>query len=254
MKFARLLLLVAVSFFMLSGYVQAAQASKFKVQVVPMGCQFTVIDTGTNEIEYLTPAACGQAVPSPSTNSDGPPLPGLPEQLDIPPELTAILQNEPEDAPIIINLEEFVDYVEGRERKVSLSLRHVVRFIAHNESNDESHSITVKEIGRDYVVLTIASEPFDTRLYVGNQNQYDVTGDGIYDIEVTLRSISGGVADIVFRDLSPTDTKQAIATATATPLLPKSSSKWPYAVAGVVALAFVGLVMRKRYMLQSGKG
>ncbi len=37
------------------------QKSKFKVQIVPLNCQFDVIDAGTNEIKYLTPVECGEA-------------------------------------------------------------------------------------------------------------------------------------------------------------------------------------------------
>ena len=39
----------------------AFNQSKFKVQIVPLNCQFDVIDAGTNEIKYLTPVECGEA-------------------------------------------------------------------------------------------------------------------------------------------------------------------------------------------------
>lgn len=38
----------------------AFNQSKFKLQVLPLNCQFDVIDTGTNEIKYLTPVECGE--------------------------------------------------------------------------------------------------------------------------------------------------------------------------------------------------
>ncbi len=48
----------------------AFNQSKFKVQIVPLNCQFDVIDAGTNEIKYLTPVECGEA-PSPQSPTDG---------------------------------------------------------------------------------------------------------------------------------------------------------------------------------------
>ncbi|MGH9857316.1 MAG: hypothetical protein ACRD4B_05670, partial [Acidobacteriota bacterium] len=61
----KLLILALLFTFALTGQAHASSASKFKVQIVPLGCQFTVIDTGTNEIEYLTPEECGQVITPP---------------------------------------------------------------------------------------------------------------------------------------------------------------------------------------------
>lgn len=48
-----------------------AEDSSFKLQVLPLECQFNIIDVGTNEIEYLTPEACGQGS-NPTTPTDNP--------------------------------------------------------------------------------------------------------------------------------------------------------------------------------------
>ena len=64
MREIRVTLLTAVTLcFVCAGSV-SAQGSELKSQILPIGCQFTVIDTGTNQIAYLTPTACGQAIPT----------------------------------------------------------------------------------------------------------------------------------------------------------------------------------------------
>lgn len=48
----------------------SAQSSDMNVRILPMDCQFTVIDAGTNQIEYLTPATCN----NPNNPNPEPPI------------------------------------------------------------------------------------------------------------------------------------------------------------------------------------
>lgn len=252
MKQVRILLPVLALLTAFSGQVHAAQTSKFKVQIVPMGCQFTVIDTGTNEIQYLTPATCTDTSPPPN-NPPVVPEP-LPEPLfapDIPSVIEQILNDEqpdpPVSEPVVINLSEVQEFQQGINQYVSVPRGKRVEF----DVRSESHSVTVKEIGVNYVVLTIASKPFDTRIYVGSQNQYDVTSDGIFDIEITLRGISGNTADLVFRSLAVVDPGQADSEVTSEAPVSSKSYAWLY-VATLCILVAIGatalIIRRKRRM------
>lgn len=63
---------VMLSFCMV-GAADAANNSNLNVKILPLECQFNIIDTGTNEIEYLTPAECGQI----QDPDDPPVVPGI---------------------------------------------------------------------------------------------------------------------------------------------------------------------------------
>jgi hypothetical protein len=232
-------------------FVRAASQSKLKLQVVPMNCQFEVVNDGSNDIVYLTPAECGQAVPTPdnpgqATDPDTTvPLFAEPTLFDLPGELIVDTPTRQSAQPEI-NLDTFANYMNGAGLQLSLKRGQVVHFTINIGGSSEAHSVTIKEIGPDYVVLTIASTPFDTTLYIGNMNQYDVNADGALDLEITLNSISGGVANLTFRRL---DSPLAL---THSPSLPapndsvQESSKWPYILIAFVCIGICATLLYKR--------
>ena len=83
-------------------------------------------------------------------------------------------------------------------KQLDLKLNQVVYFIV----NGERHSATVKEIGADYVILTIASTPFDVRLSLNSPQDIDVDKDGKNDITIQLLATTGGTATLNFKQLS----------------------------------------------------
>jgi len=62
--------------------------------------------------------------------------------------------------------------------------------------NNEEHSVTVKEIGKDSVALTISSTPFDISLTKGENKDVDVDGDGANDVNVKFNGVFSGKVDI----------------------------------------------------------
>lgn len=69
-------------------------------------------------------------------------------------------------------------------------------------SDTETHTVTVNSVGEDYVDVTIASDPINLRLYIGEVQQVDVDGNGQNDIRVELLGIVGGKAQLLFQQIS----------------------------------------------------
>ena len=93
-----------------------------------------------------------------------------------------------------ILLDEFQDYTSGNGKPLSMERGQVVYF----KVNTDTHSASVTEIGSDYAVIVLHSDPITARLNVGQTRQYDVNKDGTNDISITLNSISGDVAQLIF--------------------------------------------------------
>ncbi|MFH1424123.1 MAG: hypothetical protein ABIG20_00410 [archaeon] len=65
--------------------------------------------------------------------------------------------------------------------------------------NKEEHSLTVDELGEDYAIVTIRSEPFRVRLNMSEVVFVDLDGDDVYDMALILNSIDeDGNANVTF--------------------------------------------------------
>jgi len=105
----------------------------------------------------------------------------------------------PTEPFVYILLNDFTEYLDGTGKLLSeLVIGQEIVF----NVDSERHTATIKEIGDIYVVVTLASTPFDITLSVGESRQADVTGDGINDVQVTLNSITNGKADLTFVELA----------------------------------------------------
>ncbi|HLD12277.1 MAG TPA: hypothetical protein VJB87_01650, partial [Candidatus Nanoarchaeia archaeon] len=62
--------------------------------------------------------------------------------------------------------------------------------------NGEAHSLMVKEIAADEVVLVFTSEPQEVRVKVGGVEQVDLNGDGVNDVSITLHGVFRAKADL----------------------------------------------------------
>lgn len=60
----------------------------------------------------------------------------------------------------------------------------------------QSHRLRVDSIGEDMVTITIASDPIQVDVSVGEEVRVDVTGDDIYDLLITLHTIIDEQADL----------------------------------------------------------
>lgn len=213
------LLLVAIIVVAL-GISRSVQATptKLSVEILPLNCVFEIIDTGTNQIRYITPKLCGKYVPPdppPPTDPEIPPTTN-PEEGDgtiaeePSPVITPQAQND--DNPLIVTippasatifLNKFSDFVSSTGMVVKLDASSKILFyVMSNRTAVSQHHIQVVEIGSDYVVLLISSDPFYVTLRVNETGQYDVDGDGVSDISITLRSVDNNATDLAVRGVN----------------------------------------------------
>lgn len=137
-------------------------------------------------------------------------------------------ENESEATPVTdedqkVTLNDFIEYINGSGKHLSLKVGQVIYFTA----GGNEHSATVKEVGPDYVILTLASTPQDVRIELGQTGSYDVTEDGNNDIKIQLVSINNGVVSLVFTQVADTDT-------TALKASKDSSLSWLYILLAIV--------------------
>lgn len=72
--------------------------------------------------------------------------------------------------------------------------------------NNLQHTIRVTAVGSDYAKLKITSDPIYSTLYVGDTRDYDVTGDGKYDLTLTLDKIVSNKVYLTIKKYSETKT------------------------------------------------
>ena len=72
--------------------------------------------------------------------------------------------------------------------------------------NNISHEITIKEVKTDSVTLEIKSNPIIVVIRIGETANVDTDGNGLNDIAITLKSVSGLLADLSFRALEEKET------------------------------------------------
>lgn len=142
--------------------------------------------------------------------------------------------SEPQAAPAVIVLNRYSEYTNGSGKDLSLRVGQVIYFTV----GSEQHSATIKEIGSDYVIVTIASTPTDVRVPLGQNLAYDVDKDGKDDIDIKLAAAQTETADMVFTELKD---KPVAAKAPA-----KSTVSWWWIVVAILALLITWTAIRSR--------
>ncbi len=66
----------------------------------------------------------------------------------------------------------------------------------------ETHSVGVKSISGNSVVIEVASTPQTVTMNVGDEKKFDVDSDGIYDVLVKVVSVSDGKANVSITKIS----------------------------------------------------
>ncbi|HEU4715645.1 MAG TPA: 6-bladed beta-propeller, partial [Candidatus Saccharimonadales bacterium] len=147
-----------------------------------------------------------------------------------------------EKQPIVLN--DYGEFTSGDGKQLQMSKGDVATFTA----DGEEHSVTVKQVGGDFAVLTLASTPRDVRLETGQTKSYDVTDDDKDDITVTLASTHGGVATLGFAVPStPQDEGTAAHTSEKSDSQKAVGNSWLlYAGIGAVLLAIIVTVILRR--------
>lgn len=128
-----------------------------------------------------------------------------------------------------IVLDEFPEFVEGIGKLLGLKVGQVLHFTVVRNGITENHTATVKEIGQDYVILTIASTPFDVRLEVGELKTVSIQGDSV--MQVNLLGVSSGQANLQFKRTAGPPTE-----ATAITIPSQTSAKDLRSTLGVLCL------------------
>lgn len=137
------------------------------------------------------------------TPTDNKPDPVTPGTSGTPPSTDDPDEPEPEEPAesdrIILN--DYSRYSSGTGQSFSLALNQVLYFTL----DGEEHSVTVKEITADYVVVTIASDPVDVTVNRGETIQHDVDGNGTNDLEIAYIGQSEGKAILTFAEVKATE-------------------------------------------------
>lgn len=96
-----------------------------------------------------------------------------------------------------IYLDDYNEFKTSAGKTLELSLGQIVYFYIHGEL----HSATVTEIGPDYVILRIASEPQEVRISLGGAQEVSVLQNGVKDLRIGLTNLQDGKATLVFAQL-----------------------------------------------------
>jgi hypothetical protein len=172
-----------------------------------------------------------------STGGSNSPTVDSPESIDV--------TEFPVDA-IILNT--FEDYSSDIGKRLDVNVEQVI----HLTVNSEKHTITVKTITDQYVIVTIASTPTDVKIALGDIVNYDVDKDGSNDIAISYFGPASGVAVMNFRQIAQpaiTTTGQVTDDTTA-PAATVDGNKWwiwVLIVGGIITItAIVWAIIAKR--------
>lgn len=109
-----------------------------------------------------------------------------------------------DDSSDTILLNEFSLYSTENGKTLDLKQDQAVYFLV----NGEKHSITIKTITPDYIIVTIASTPTDVTIKKGEIVKRDVNGDGVDDISISYLHSTDTGASLNFAQLSEAKTDQ----------------------------------------------
>jgi len=157
--------------------------------------------------------------------------------------LAHITADEPVVAPTTtgasgssILLNDFDAYSVGTGKQLNLGSQQSVHFIVQ----DLTHNAVVSEVGSDYAVLVLHSDPMTVRLNVGQTALYDVDKNGSKDISITLLGTTNDLAQLVFSQV------KVPATTVAAKKSLLHASYWLWIIVLVVLIVIIVLLRRRR--------
>lgn len=103
------------------------------------------------------------------------------------------------DQATTVLLNDFPDFFSDIGKTLDLGQSQIVKFNITVNGQTETYTITVKQVGDGFVILSLAPNSFDVTLVLGQTGQYDVNSDGQNDIIITLNSIADGKANLTFK-------------------------------------------------------
>ena len=145
-------------------------------------------------------------------------------------------------AEVILN--NFDDYFTDSGKQLTLTKDGVVYFYVVQNNLKEKHSVTILEVAADTVTILVSSTPQRATMRIGQSEAFDVTSDKQNDIEIALKSINEGKAELTFKNLQ----QSALRTASMPQQTKKQDSSWIiYAVCLAVGLSlFLALYLKRR--------
>lgn len=138
-----------------------------------------------------------------------------------------------------IVLNEYGSYTSGSGKELNLTENQIVHFTINDNGVTEHHTATIKQISGNYVVVTIASHPFNVYIGIGETQTISLDGKGVMTIK--LDSITNGKAKLVFKKLHD-NTVSFIQNASAAPHETSKSNTVVWATAVALAL-IVGIII-----------
>ena len=77
-------------------------------------------------------------------------------------------------------------------------------FKSSGQASSGDHTVKVSEVSASSAIIVISSDPITFKLNTGDSKKVDIDADGIYDVEVTLTSVTSGKADIKIMETTGT--------------------------------------------------
>ncbi len=159
------------------------------------------------------------------------------------------------EAEVIELLNNAQSYFEQTGYELSMVPSEIKEFCIRQEASCETadkHSVTLNEVGADYVVLTYASTPQIKRIATGETVQVDVNQDGTADIQTKLLSINEGAAVLNFAYLAATQSpviapSEPVKTEPTIKVTKKASRNYWYAAIPLPIIGVVIFLLAKRF-------
>lgn len=139
-------------------------------------------------------------------------------------------ENPTGDGSILLN--SFSSYSSTEGKTLDLKLEQQVFFVV----NGDRHTITVKTITDEYIIVTIASTPTDVRVNKGETVEHDVDGDGKADIAISYLNATTVGASVNFWQLSSATDEKPEATGSTSD---GANLWWVWVLIGLVGVAIV---------------
>ena len=107
-----------------------------------------------------------------------------------------------------VSLNNYSQYMSGQGQPFAVTIGQVFHFTIVNNGVTEHHTATIKSIGNGYVIVTIASTPFDVRIPLGTVQTIQLDGQAV--MTISLNGLSTNHADLVFKQVQTIALAQAV--------------------------------------------
>ncbi len=107
---------------------------------------------------------------------------------------------------------------------------------------ETEHSLTVTEVGADYVKVRLESDPIELELKVGESKKADLNADGANDVEILLNGIFGKKADITIKEVTE-EAAEEKPEETETPTTPEEAGNYTWVWVLVIVIVVIAVIV-----------